>query len=272
MRKRRPHNPEAPRRKPPEATRTDWGDVAQWYDKLVGEAGSEFHREVVLPGVVRLLDLPQPADGAEALDVACGQGVLCRILQARGVKAVGIDASEELIRLARERSNPAIAFHVGDAKNLSRFPADHFAAAACVLAIQNIDPIGPVCQGVARCLKPGGRFVIAMMHPCFRGPKATFWRWDEKSGVQYRRVDRYLLHRREPIVTHPGSDPSGFTWTFHRPLQAYIAALAAAGLMVDALEEWPSHKVSDSGPRAPAENAARKEIPMFLALRAVKPG
>jgi hypothetical protein len=38
------------------------------------------------------------------------------------------------------------------------------------------------------------------------------------------------------------------------------------------MEEWPSHKQSTSGPRAPAENTARKEIPMFLALRAVKTG
>ena len=43
-------------------------------------------------------------------------------------------------------------------------------------------------------------------------------------------------------------------------------------MLVDAMEEWPSHKVSTSGPRAPAENVARKEIPMFLALRAVKSG
>jgi hypothetical protein len=36
------------------------------------------------------------------------------------------------------------------------------------------------------------------------------------------------------------------------------------------MEEWTSHKVSDSGPRAPAENKARQEIPMFMAVRAVK--
>ena len=45
-----------------------------------------------------------------------------------------------------------------------------------------------------------------------------------------------------------------------------------AGLLIDALEEWPSHKTSTSGPRAAAENQARKEIPMFLALRARKRG
>ena len=41
-------------------------------------------------------------------------------------------------------------------------------------------------------------------------------------------------------------------------------------MLIDAIEEWASHKVSDSGPRAPAENTARKEIPMFMAMRGIK--
>ena len=48
----------------------------------------------------------------------------------------------------------------------------------------------PVFEGVSRMLKPGGRFVIAMMHPAFRGPKATYWGWDDKAKAQFRRVDR----------------------------------------------------------------------------------
>jgi hypothetical protein len=107
------------------------------------------------------------------------------------------------------------------------------------------------------------------MHPCFRGVKYSSWGWDEKS-VQYRRVDRYLLPRKEPIVTHPGKKTGEYTWTFHRPIQAYFKALHSAGLLVNMLEEWPSHKNSTSGPRATAENSARKEIPLFMAIRAVK--
>src|SRR5437867_2905166 len=81
--------------------RTDWGKVAGWYDQLVGEAGSEYHRQVVLPGVIRLLS-PQP--GQKMVDIACGQGVLCRLLYERGIEMTGIDASRELIAAARERS------------------------------------------------------------------------------------------------------------------------------------------------------------------------
>jgi hypothetical protein len=139
-----------------------------------------------------------------------------------------------------------------------------------VLAVQNIHPLQPMFEGVARALVAGGHLVIVMMHPCFRGAKETHWGWDEKTSVQYRRVDRYLTPRKTPIVTHPGRDPGQYTWTFHKPLELYVRHLRNAGLLIDALEEWTSHKTSQPGPRASAENQARKEIPMFLAIRAMK--
>ena len=249
------------------APRTDWGNVADWYDQLVGEAGSEYHREVVLPGVLRLLALQA---GEKAIDIACGQGVLCRILNERGVEATGVDAARELIDAARERGPNVIRYDVADARELFFLPANHFAAAACILAVQNINPLQPMFEGVGRLLKAGGKLVIVMMHPCFRGPKEASWGWDDKEKVQYRRTDRYLLPRKTPIVAHPGKAPGVYTWTFHRPMEAYVKALRNVGLLIDAMEEWPSHKTSTSGPRAGAENTARKEIPMFLALRAVK--
>src|SRR5690606_27427459 len=104
---------------------------------LVGESGSEYHREVVLPGVLRMLDV-KPSQ--RIVDVACGQGVLCRLLREKGAEVSGVDAAVELIRMARQRSDPAIHYHVGDARDLSFLPADTFDAATCILAIQNIHP------------------------------------------------------------------------------------------------------------------------------------
>ena len=251
---------------------TDWNNIASWYDRLVGETGSEYHREVVLPGTLRLLS-PQPKQ--HILDIACGQGVLCRLLAERGAIVTGIDASRDLITAAKKHnsvlspeSSVLPSFQIGDARDLSFLPEASFDSAGCLLAIQNIHPIQGVFTTVARALKTGGSFVVMMMHPHFRGPKETSWGWDEKQKVQYRRVDRYLLPRKTPIVTNPGKSADVYTWSFHKPLEAYVKAAARAGLLIDALEEWPSHKTSTSGPRAAAENMARKEIPMFLALRA----
>jgi ubiquinone/menaquinone biosynthesis C-methylase UbiE len=249
------------------AGRTDWSHVAGWYDQIIGEAGGEYHRHVVIPGVLRLLS---PQAGQRIIDIACGQGVLCRALAQKGVETTGIDAAPAMIAAAKERGPEVIRYQVAEATSPQGLPGGYFNSAACVLAIQNIHPLGPVFEAVARLLVPGGKFVLAMTHPCFRGAKETSWGWDEQRKIQYRRVDRYLLPRKTPIVTHPGSAPDEYTWTFHRPIEDYVNAAVRAGLLMDAMEEWPSHKHSDSGPRAAAENTARKEIPMFMAIRVVK--
>ncbi len=263
--------------------RSDWNHVADWYDDLIEDRVSDHHEQVLIPGALRLLNL---APGQRVLDVACGQGAFCRRLAGMGVHAVGVDAAERLVEFARaaaskERASASAEFHVGDARALTDLGLNHFDHATCIMALMNIEPLVPVFEGVARALKPGGSMVSILLHPAFRQPGQTSWGWaGEKSGgksghVQYRRVDRYLGPSQQAIVMNPGAVSSGkpavTTLTFHRPMQAYIQAIAAAGMVVDALEEWPSGRISEPGPRAEAENAARREIPMFLAIRARRP-
>jgi hypothetical protein len=72
---------------------------------------------------------------------------------------------------------------------------------------------------------------------------------------------------------NPGAKPGESkltTISFHRPLQAYVKALHAAGFAISRLEEWTSHKKSEKGPRQDSENKSRKEIPLFMCLECVK--
>ncbi len=282
----------------PRTTDTDsWDHVAGWYDDLVGTRGSDHHREVIIPGTLRLLS-PQP--GARVLDVACGQGILCRALADLGAHAVGVDASPRLIESARRQGGPAHdapEYFVGDARALpDALPAD-FDAACSVMALMNIDPLAPVAEGIASHLRPGGVFVAVILHPAFRAPGQTSWGWDEPRTLtptprarpgkpparpalmptpvhQYRRVDGYLSPGQRPIVMNPGAAAHGApaitTMTYHRPIQSYVRAFADAGLLVQAIEEWPSLRVSGPGPRAAEENRARREIPLFLAIKCVR--
>lgn len=264
---------------PPAGPRSDWNHVADWYDDLIEDRVSDHHEQVLIPGALRLLDL---APGMRVLDVACGQGAFCRRLSSMGVHAVGVDAAERLIDFARaasnkERTSANAEYHVGDARALAGLGLANFDRATCIMALMNIEPLAPVFAGVAKALKPGGLFVSILLHPAFRQPGQTSWGWDAgKAGhTQYRRVDRYLGASQQAIVMNPGAVASGkapvTTLTFHRPMQDYVRAMAEAGLLVDALEEWPSGRRSEPGPRAEAENLARREIPMFLCVRARKP-
>ncbi len=259
--------------RPPEGQEQgdSWEHVAGWYDSLAAHRGTDFHQGVIIPGVLRLLGLRQ---GERALDLACGQGVVSRALAKAGAQVTGVDLSPSLVKLARQRSGKGISFLVGDVRDMREaLPAgDAFDAAACVLAVENLDPVEPALAECARLLKPGGRVVIVTVHPAFRIPRQSSWGWDESQQQMFRAVNVYLSPLKIPIDLHPfrETERKQVTWTYHRPIQAYVQGLAQAGLWVNALEEWPSHRVSQPGPRAKAENQARQEFPLFLALRAVK--
>ncbi|MBC7834611.1 MAG: methyltransferase domain-containing protein [Phycisphaerales bacterium] len=261
---------------------TSWDEVASWYDELVEGAdgqnksvpsqaapkrGNDHYEHVIVPGALRLLG---PRTGMGVLDVACGQGIVSRRLAGLGCDVLGVDASPRLVAVAVRRAGPRERYEVCDARDLSRFVGKNFDAAACIMALGNIDPLDPVMKGIAGALRPGGSLVLVVSHPAFRAASQTSWGWDETARMQYRRVDGYLSNGQAPIKMHPGSAPAVTTWSFHRPIQSYVKALGDAGMLVAALEEWPGRRESTSGPRAAEENRSRREIPLFLGIRAVK--
>ena len=245
---------------------TSWNKVAGWYDKLVGERGSDYHEKVLLPGALRML---APQKGEKVLDVGCGQGGFSRELARSGADVTGLDSSEKLIKTAKSRS-ANIKYFTADASNLRILQSGSFDAASCIMAIQNMEPLDKVIGEMARILKNDGRLLLVMSHPCFRIARQSGWGIDEKRKLQYRRVDSYMTAQKIPIQMHPGSAPGLHTWTFHRPLTEYFKQLNARDLVVTRFEEWVSHRQSKPGSSSRMENRARGEIPMFLSLLARK--
>lgn len=248
--------------------KTSWEPVADWYGKHLAQRGT-FHETIIFPKTLTLLD-PQPE--GSYVDLACGEGSFSRFLT-KQIRAttLGIDASAHLIKQAQKQASRGSRFIVGDATHFaSQLPKESADGMTCILALQNIEPLAPVFRDAAQILKTEAPFVIVLNHPCFRQPRQSGWGWDEQRKLQYRRLDAYMSPYEMPIIAHPGSDPRVKTYSYHRPLSEYIHELCQHGFAIDALEEWVSEKASDSGPRAKAENIARAEFPLFMAIRARK--
>ncbi len=257
---------------------TSWGGVARWYGEYLGREDT-YQSEVILPNLLRLLGITK---GERVLDLACGQGFFTREIAKLGAKVVGADIAPELIAVARTYA-PGAEFYVAAASKLSFARNGEFDAVLCVHALQNMEDILSVFTEVGRVLKPSGRFLMVINHPAFRVLKRSSWGWDEAKKIQYRRIDGYLFGAKIAVDMHPGSKsnksphlPAGYsgrwgdkkTISYHRSLQDFFKPLAKAGFAVSRLEEWVSHKASGRGPRQKAEDLARKEIPLFMALEA----
>jgi len=250
---------------------TSWGKVADWYDDLLEGDNDTYQAKVILPNLVRLLEIKK---GETVLDLACGQGFFSRAISALGADVTGVDIGEELIAKALEKSVDGHLphfphYYVAPSHNLSKTPDHSIDKVIIVLAIQNIEKMKETFEECKRVLKDTGKLLIVLNHPAFRIPKKSSWEYDEKNNIQYRRIDSYISESKTEMLMNPSKENSLKTISFHRPLQTYFKALSKLGFAVSRLEEWNSHRKSEEGKRQVAEDIARKEIPIFLCLEAI---
>jgi demethylmenaquinone methyltransferase/2-methoxy-6-polyprenyl-1,4-benzoquinol methylase/phosphoethanolamine N-methyltransferase len=111
-----------------------------------------------------IADLAEVEEGQRVLDVGCGTGTLALELGARGGEVFGVDASPEMIDVARRKAakrHAAVEFEVG---LIERMPHDaaSFDRVLCILVMHHLDEDlqRRGLREIARVLKPGGRLLL----------------------------------------------------------------------------------------------------------------
>jgi toxoflavin synthase len=145
-------------------TPTDYDQIAEDY-KRAKEHPWRLHVEQYT-----FLGLVGDVSGKSVLDLACGEGFYTRRLKQRGAaRAVGVDLSQRMIDLAREeeaRRPLGVEYVTEDAIKLKLGDAFDLVVASYLLNYaQTAEQLLQMCQGIARHLKPGGRFVTVNNNP-----------------------------------------------------------------------------------------------------------
>ena len=100
-----------------------------------------------------------------AMDLACGTGILCRLLADAGIQASGMDFSSGMIAIARENA-PDISFDVADM--ITYRPEKEFDLVTCtgdaVNHIPELSDVEKIFQNVYAYLSPGGYFVFDLLN------------------------------------------------------------------------------------------------------------
>jgi toxoflavin synthase len=175
---------------------TDYDPIAGQY-KLSKQQPWRTHIEAF--GLMQLVGDPT---GQAVLDVACGEGFYTRMLRQKGAARVtGVDLSAGMIDLAckqEEQHRLGIEYIVGDARELpTTEPFDIAVAAYLLNYARTREELQAMCDGVARSLKPGGRFLTVNCNPDLHFPTAPSYRkygfetsvageWREGAPIQWR--------------------------------------------------------------------------------------
>lgn len=239
-----------------DGVRAAWDFAADAYAK--GQAdGRDYYRleffgpaQIAMTGDVR---------GTQLLDVGCGSGYFARAMAERGASVTAFDLSPRMIEHAK-RGGGDIAYEVLDATMVG----EHYAAAsfdvvtAC-MALQDMPDVPAVLRGIARVMKPNGRCVASIEHPCTSTPYRE-WQRDRERRKQWLCIDRYF--------EHAAMDYTWKRWSYefttaalHVPLETWFGWIREAGLVVRDLRE-PRPTDETVRARPDLEDAAR--VPYFL--------
>jgi SAM-dependent methyltransferase len=122
----------------------DWADI------------NEPQFQGLYDAVLEALDVQS---GSEHLDLGCGSGLAAAVAIARGASVAGLDATPELLEIARERA-PAGEFHVGDLEE-TPFADSRFDTVAGFNSFQFAGDPAAALREAARVAKPGAPIAVA---------------------------------------------------------------------------------------------------------------
>lgn len=231
-----------------------WTESARAWIADMGDTG-DFGRACVLDRP--MLERVAAGSFVDALDVGCGEGRFCRMLQAKGIRTTGIDPTKALIGQARRRDSEG-DYRIGQAETLD-FPDRSFDLVVSYLSLIDIPDIARAIAEMARVLRPGGALLIANLTSFNTAAQAGGWTRDGKGNPIFP-IDHYLDERADWVA-----------WrgirirNWHRPLGAYIALLLDQGLTLSHFAE-PTPYAGD-----PATIARYRRVPWFLIMEWRKP-
>jgi 2-polyprenyl-3-methyl-5-hydroxy-6-metoxy-1,4-benzoquinol methylase len=220
-----------------------YNDIAGWYPTWVAEHGDGLIAE-------HLDDLVSSSlRDARVLDVACGHGRATRWLARLGATATGVDLSAELVAVARKHEADnrfGVEYHVADVTDVDQWwNGVPFDGAICEMSLMDIDDLDSTTTAVATVVRPGGWFLLSMVHPCFPG---------NESGLSSWPPDRsYFTEGRWTSTAHNPDGVRSRVGSSHRTLSTYLNTLVERGFSIDRLVE----------PVAP--------VPTYLLIRCHRP-
>jgi SAM-dependent methyltransferase len=194
---------------------SSYDPIAEMYHKL----WADWYLPAALPALDRLFFSRVPP-GVKVLDVCCGSGHVTRELITRGYSITAVDASAELIAIAR-RDWPGVDWRVQDARHMDVRKAQYGAALSTFDSLNHLassNDLEDVFKSVHRALQPGGLFVFDMnLEEAFLSDHR---RWTAEVTSGYVSLVRGFydeltkIARTELIWFVPSGTPD--TWRQHR--------------------------------------------------------
>lgn len=173
----------------------------------------------------------QNLTGLKVLDLGCGYGFYTDYFQSIGADVIGVDGSENMLKIAQKRY-PRCTFKQWDISKKFPFENKSFDLVFCNQVLMDIEDIETVFSECYRVLKQNGIFYYSIVHPVFYD---SLWLENENGFKYAKAISSYI----EPYSFL--NKFWGETKHFHRSLAYYLNTAAKHGFYLRNVEEPVSY-------------------------------
>jgi len=177
--------------------KSSWNKNAEEWVKIIQNNGIP-SRKFTNPAILEEI---KELKGNTIVDIGCGEGWLTREMEKFGWKATGLDATEDLIKEARKRSNQTFeVFTFEDIIKGEKMPNPPFDAAIFNFCLYLKNGLTELLSNTLMQLTPKGSLVIQTLHPYFllqnSLPYKSQWLSDSWKGLPGNFTDGHSWYAR----------------------------------------------------------------------------
>lgn len=207
----------------------EWDCVARIRADQIRHGRDLSYVHVLKPCILRLC---RGARLDSVIDIGCGIGTLSVELAHRASRVLGVDISNESIRLAREAALGLqnVTFQKISVESLENtLPPRTFTLAVGNMSFSAITRLPAALRGISSVLMRGSHLIFTIPHPwfwaCYAGfNQAKWFKYSEEIPIEWE--FKISLEKTTARTTF-----------IHRSLERYCSAVAGAGFVIEAIVE-----------------------------------
>ncbi|HYE22230.1 MAG TPA: class I SAM-dependent methyltransferase [Verrucomicrobiae bacterium] len=227
---------------------------------------------ITKPGTLRSIHFKKVIDqllsevsNKKILDAGCGDGVFTKYLANQNASVIGVDGSQEMIKIAKAKF-PELDFAVTDLLQPMSFPDKSFDFVLANMVLMHLSDIKMFLKESKRVLKQNGTLIFSVLHPCFNFPTMKLYKsFMDKllnrrpSGLAF---DYFQTHQTRRFETNMNRELTHY----HRTLEQYSKDLNANGFSIELMLE--PHELDSEFLRQKPRLEYTTRLPRFLFIKA----
>ena len=234
-----------------EYIKTDWNSMAEAYE-LFNNSEDSYSYNIEWPCIEELLpDLKNKT----VVDLGCGTGIFTFLLERfEPEKIIGIDLSEEMLKIADEKARKMgskatfLAYDASKCADIIKEPVDFIFSSTTSHYIKNIDEL---FENVSKSLKPGGESIFSVIHPLYSAmyPIAHGDTFPNDDEWMVRYLDKSMRAYIQPWLEYNDNFENHLSKSYHHTFSDYFNAIKKARLSIkNIIEPLPPEKWKVSQP------------------------